>query len=91
MCVCVCVCVCVCEVEGRYGGRVLVLLVHVVVGGGPNLMGRDRFSHFDVGLRTMNLVDPDGQLGAIPRPEDLLCCFHRTGLCTRTPSEAPGA
>ena len=84
---------CVCEVEGRYWGRVLVLLVHVVVGGGPNLMGRDSgtgFSHFDVDLRTMNLVDPDGKLGAILRPEDLLC-FHRTGLCTRTPSEAPGA
>lgn len=28
-------------------------------------MGRDWLSHFDVDLRTLNFVDPDGKIGAI--------------------------
>ena len=34
----------------RYGSTQVNLPVHVVGGGGPNLMGRDWLSHFDVDL-----------------------------------------
>lgn len=53
------------EVEARYGGRLLVLPLHVLAGGGPNLMGRYWLSHFDVDMTTLNLIDPDGKLEAM--------------------------
>ena len=37
-------------VEARYGGKGLGLPVYVVSGCGPNLLGRDWLSHFDVHL-----------------------------------------
>ena len=39
------------DVPVRYGNTQLTLPVHVVANGGPNLMGRDWLSHFDVDLK----------------------------------------
>ena len=50
------------DVKARYGDKEIVVPIHVVSGGGPNLMGRDWLSHFDVSLTTLNLVETDRQL-----------------------------
>ena len=56
------------DITVRHGGTQVNLPVHVVVGGGPNLMGRDWLSHFDVdlkGLQSINSVTTDQQLSEL--------------------------
>ena len=53
------------EVKARYGGKELVLPIHVVNGDGPNLMGRDWLSQFQINLNEVNLVEPNSPLGEV--------------------------
>ena len=56
------------DITVRYGGTQVNLPVHVVGGGGPNLMGRDWLSHFDVdlkGLQSIISVTTDQQLSEL--------------------------
>ena len=56
------------EITVSYGNTKVNLLFHVVAGNGPNLMGRDWLSHFDVdlkGLRSINSVTADQELSEV--------------------------
>lgn len=56
------------DIAVRYGSTQVNLPVHVVAGNGPNLMGRDWLSHFDVdlkGLQSINSVTADQQLSGL--------------------------
>ena len=53
------------EVKARYGSKELVLPIHVVNGDGPNLMGRDWLSQFQINLNEVNLVEPNSPLGEV--------------------------
>ena len=53
------------EVKARYGGKELVLPIHIVNGDGPNLMGRDWMSQFQINLNEANLVEPNSPLGEV--------------------------
>lgn len=53
------------KVKARYVGKELVLPIHVVQGGGPNLMGRDWLSQFQINLSELNLVEPSSPLGEV--------------------------
>ena len=53
------------EVKARYGGKELVLPIHVVNGDGPNLMGRDWLSQFQINLSEVKLVEPNSPLGEV--------------------------
>jgi hypothetical protein len=44
------------HIKARYGKRELSLSVHIVNGGGPNLMGRDWLSQFEVNLCDLKLI-----------------------------------
>ncbi len=45
------------QIKARYEQNELSLSIHVVKGGGPNLMGRDWISHLEVSLKDINVVD----------------------------------
>ena len=53
------------QVEARYRDKGLVLPVYIVTGGGPNLLGRDWLSHFEVDLALLQAVTSDGKLDSI--------------------------
>ena len=53
------------KVKVRYGDKEQVLPVHVVKGGGPNLMGRDWLSHLGVNLKDVHCVEPSSPLGKV--------------------------
>ena len=53
------------KVKARYGEKELYLPIHVVDGSGPNLMGRDWLGHFEVNLKSINVVEHHSQLEAI--------------------------
>ena len=53
------------QVEARYGGKGLVLPVYIVSGSGPNLLGRDWLSHFEVDLTLFQSITADGKLDSI--------------------------
>ena len=46
------------QIKARYESNELPLSIHVVKGGGPNLMGRDWISHFEVNLSEIHRVVP---------------------------------
>ena len=50
------------EVEARYGNKMLVLPVYIVSGGGPNLLGRDWLTHFDIDSHGLGPITSDGKL-----------------------------
>ena len=45
------------DIKAQYGETQLYLPIHVVQGGGPNLMGRDWLSKFEVNLGDINVVE----------------------------------
>ncbi len=51
--------------KARYEGKERMLPIHVVKGGGPNLMGRDWLSQFPINLSEVNTVEPTSPLGKI--------------------------
>jgi len=50
------------DIKAVYGETELYLPIHVVNGGGPNLMGRDWLSQFEVNLGDIRVVEPSNQL-----------------------------
>jgi hypothetical protein len=55
------------DIKVRYGDKELLLPAHIVNGGGPNLMGRDWISKFEVNLPDLKVIhhDKSGPLQAL--------------------------
>ena len=73
------------QVEARYGNKVLVLPVYIVTGGGPNLLGRDWVSHFDVDLSLSQAITCDRRLDSILETHSTVFT-NGIRLCTRSSS-----
>ena len=50
------------QIKARYENNELLLSIHVVKGGGPNLMGHEWISHFEVNLSEIHRVVPSSQV-----------------------------
>ena len=53
------------QIKARYGDKELCVSVHVVTGGGPNLVGRDWIDLFNINLSDINLLQHSSPLQTV--------------------------